>query len=162
MAGGAIAPFSVGYDSNGRVYPGVHVGATNGRQDTGHKVEASLGADAVVHLRFLIPEVLPSGTLTLLLIPLANATSGAAKGNPSWAAVNRSLGPPDTATLYAEGTTTVTWAAGENDEYKATTITLDATTLPTAGQVVVMSLTFETSGWTLAVASTWQAFLIYV
>jgi hypothetical protein len=125
-------------------------------------VEASLGANAVLHLRFLIPEVLPSGTLTLLLISLANATSGAAKVNPSWVAVDRAGGLPDTATLVAEGTTTVTWAAGENDKYKATSITLDAATLPTAGQVVVMNLTFETSGYTLAVASTWQAFLIYV
>jgi hypothetical protein len=66
---------------------------------------------------------------------------------------------PSSATLNAEGTSTLTWAAGDNDQYRELKITLDADT-PVAAEVIVMDLVFETTSWTLAQVSTWPASLI--
>lgn len=143
----------------GRLFPNVHVGGTNGREDAGMGVQASLSADSVWSLRFPFPVTLPAGTCKLVLRALANATSGAAKVNPKWASCAAEESP-DTITLNAEGTTTVTWGAGDNDQYKEVKIILDADT-PVAGETLVMDLTFETASWTLAQISTWQAFVIW-
>lgn len=161
MAAGRLAPFSRIPATAGRVFPRVHVGATNGKMDEGMGVQASVGADSTWELRFAMPMSIPSGTLKLELLALANATSGNAKVNPKWVAISAAGGNPDTASRVAEGTTTITWGAGDNDDYKQTKITLDATTLPAAGEILVMDLVFETSSWTLAQISTWQAFLIW-
>ena len=106
-----------------------------------------------------MPPTLPSGTGKLLLRALANATSGAAKVNPKWASVAAEEDPSG-ATLNAEGPGTVTWASGDNDQYKELKINLDADTL-VGGEEVVMDLTFETSSWTLAQVSTWIASIIW-
>jgi len=137
------------------------VGAgANSKQDAGLGVEASLGADAIWRLRFRMPPTsLPTGTCKLDLWALANATSGSAKVNVKWASV--AVGEdPSSATLQAEGVGTLTWAAADNDKYKNLKITLDADT-PVAGETIVMDLTFETSGWTLAAVSTWQPSVIW-
>jgi len=161
MAGGPLFPFSNYPDSNGRIYPGPHVGATNGRVDFGIKVEASLGADSKLQLRFQMPpSALPTGTLKLDVVALANATSGNGVINPAWVSVAGGANP-DTATLTAEGNTTLTWAAGDNDDYKWTKIILDASTAPAAGEVVVMEITFVSVSWTLAQVSTWNFSLIW-
>lgn len=161
MAGGPIFPFSSVPRTSGKVFPTIQVGDTNGRQDAGMGVMASLNADATYDLRFQMPPSLPTGTLKLVLISMADATSGNAKVNPKWAAISRSGGNPDSVSLTAEGTSTVSWSAGDDDDYKETKITLDAATAPTADQVLVMDLVFETSSWTLAVVSTWIAFLVW-
>jgi hypothetical protein len=138
------------------VFPNIHVGAgANSKHEEGLGVEASLGADSIWRLRFLMPPTLPSGTGKLRLLALANATSGAAKVNPKWASVAVEE-DPSSATLQAETVQTLTWGAGDNDQYKELKVTLDADTL-VAGEVVVMDLTFETSSWTLAQVSTWIA-----
>lgn len=160
MAGGPIFPRSAYPVTAGRVFPNVHVGAgANSKHEEGLGVEASVGADAIWRLRFQMPPTLPSGTCKLLLRALANATSNAAKVNPKWASVAAEEDPSG-ATLQAEGTGTVTWAAGDNDQYKELKITLDADT-PVGGEEIVMDLTFETSSWTLAVVSTWIASVIW-
>ena len=148
MASGHIFPFSayVLWTEDG--FPRHHL-ATEG----GLGVYASLSSDATWYLRFMMPPTLPTGTGKLRLLALATATSGAAKVNPKWVSV--AVGEnPYTATRLAEGTTTVTWGAGDSDEYKETVITLNADTLA-ADEIVVMNLTFETVSWTLAVPSTW-------
>ncbi len=148
MAGGPIHPCSIEFDTDGLCYPGAHVGATNGRRTRGVCVVASLSGDTVTDLEFEMPQVLPSGTAKLRIRALANATTGAAKVNPAWASV--AVGDtPDTITLTAEGTTTITWATGDDDELLEALVTLGADTI-VADELVKMQVTFETSGWTLA------------
>lgn len=160
MPGGPIFPHSTYPVTSSRVFPNIHVGAgANSKEDEGLGVEASVGADAIWRLRFRMPPTLPTGTCKLDLWALANATTGAAKVNPKWVSV--AVGEnPSAATLVAEGTSTLTWAAGDNDDYKQLKITLDADT-PTAGETIVMDLTFETASWTLAQISTWQPAIIW-
>lgn len=160
MAGGPIFPHSAFPVTAGRAFPNFHVGAgASSKHDEGLGVEASVGADSIWRLRFQMPPLLPTGTGKLRLLALANATSGDAKVNPKWASVAVEESPSD-ATLFAEGTHTLTWGAGDNDQYKEVKVTLDADTL-VAGEVVVMDLTFETTGWTLAAVSTWIASIIF-
>lgn len=162
MAGGPIFPHSAVPVTSGRVFPNIHVGAAaNSKHDEGLGVEASVGADSIWRLRFQMPPTsLPSGTCQLRLVALANATSGVAKVNPKWASVAMEEDPSG-ATLNAEGTSTLTWSTGDNDQYKELTVTLDADT-PVAGEIIVMDLTFETTSWTLAQVSTWSACVRWV
>lgn len=154
MAGGPIFPNSAFPVTSGRVFPNFHVGGgANSKEDEGLGVEASVGADSIWRLRFQMPPTLPTGTCQLRCLALANSTSGSAKVNPKWASVATEESPSG-ATLNAEGTQTLTWASGDNDQYKELTVTLDADT-PVASEVIVMDLTFETSSWTLDQVSTW-------
>lgn len=159
MAGGPIFPHSE-YPVSANVFRNIHVGAgANSKHDEGMGVVASLGADAIWRLRFQMPPALPTGTCKLRILALANATSGAAKINPKWVSVAVEESPSG-ATLVAEGTNTVTWAAGDNDQYKSLVVVLDADT-PVASEEIVMDLTFETSGYTLAQISTWIVSVIW-
>lgn len=160
MSGGPVGAYSAFPVTAGKVFERVHVGAGAGsKHEIGFGVMASLDADATWRLRFHMPPTLPSGTGKLLLRALAAATSGAAKVNPKWASVAAEE-DASSATLNAEGTSTVTWAAGDSDVYKEVKITLDADTL-VAGETVVLDLVFETASWTLAVASTWAMFVVW-
>lgn len=162
MAGGPIFPNSqYPATASGLVFPNFHVSAASGsKHDEGLGVAASIGADAIWRLRFHMPPTsLPSGTGKLRLLALANATTGNAKVNPKWASVAVEEDPGG-ATLNAETTQTVSWGAGDNDQYKELKVTLDADTL-VAGEVVVMDLVFETSSWTLAQVSTWIPSIIW-
>src|SRR5262245_46363042 len=142
MAGGPILPHSAYPATSGRVFPGFHVGGgANSKHDEGLQVEASVGADSTWRLRFLMPPTsLPSGTCKLRLLALANATTGDAKVNAKWASVAVEENP-SSATLIAEGTSTLAWGAGDNDQYKQLKVTLDADT-PVASEVIVMDLVF--------------------
>ncbi|MCH8061819.1 MAG: hypothetical protein IH861_04890 [Chloroflexi bacterium] len=167
MAGGPIFPHSAFPVTADRVFPNFHVGAgANSKHDEGLGVEASVGADLTWRLRFQMPPSLPTGTGKLRLLALANATSGVAKVNPKWAAVAIEEDPSG-ATLNAEGTSTVTWSTGDNDQYKELKVTLDADTDELTGakngasKEVVMDLVFETTSWTLAQVSTWIASIIW-
>lgn len=160
MAGGPLFPASEYPDTADRVFPNIHIGAgANSKHDLGLGVEASVGADSIWRLRFKTPEVLPTGTATLQLWALANATAGNTKVNPKWASVATEE-DPSSATLNAEGTNTLSWGAGDNDQYKELKIILDADTI-VAGEMIVMDLTFETTLWTLAQISTWYAMIIW-
>jgi len=160
MPGGPIFPNSAYPVTAGRVFPNFHVGAgANSKHEEGMGVEASVGADSVWRLRFQMPPTLPSGTGKLRLLALANATSGNAKVNPKWVSVAAEENP-SSATPVAETVQTVTWGAGDNDQYKELKVTLDADTL-VAGEIVVMDLVFETASWTLAAVSTWIASIIW-
>jgi len=160
MSGGPIFPHSAVPVTSGRVFPNIHIGAgASSKHDEGLGVEASVGADATWRLRFQMPPSLPSGTCKLLLRALANATSGNAKVNPKWASVAAEESPSG-ATLNAEGTSTLSWSTGDNDQYKELKITLDADT-PVAGEEIAMDLVFETTSWTLAQVSTWIVSIIW-
>lgn len=161
MAGGPIFYSSAVPVTTDRVFPNIHVGAgANSKHDEGLGVQASVGADSTWRLRFQMPPTsLPSGTCKLRMLALANATSGNAKVNPKWASVAAGE-DPSSATLNAEGTSTLTWAAGDADDYKELKVTLDADT-PVAGEMIVMDLVFETSSWTLAQVSTWVVSVIW-
>src|SRR4051812_10260889 len=94
MAAGPLFPNSAYPVTTGRVFPGFHVGAgATSKHDQGLQVEASLGADAIWRLRFVMPTTLPTGTLTLRLLLLANATSGVARINPKWVSVAAGVSP---------------------------------------------------------------------
>jgi hypothetical protein len=158
MAGGPIYPFSVGYPSNGNVYPGYHVGSTNNRQWYGHRCIASLGTDSILELMFQIPQVLPSGVSKLRCLILADAVAGNGVINPAWASL--AVGEDyDTISLNAEGNDTTTWAAGDDEELLESIITLDADTI-VADEIVVMQITFDDT-WTLAAISTWDFSIIW-
>lgn len=125
---------------------------------------ASLSADATVSLRFHVPPVLPSGTLKLRILALANATSGAAKltvsdGVATPASAPASSGNPSAVTLTSESQTTITWTTSENDRYKEAKVTLTAA--PVANDVLVVAVKFQTTSWTLAVISTYIISLIW-
>ena len=159
MAGGPIFPHSA-YPVSANVFPNIHVGAgANSKHDSGLGVIASLAADAIWRLRFQMPPTLPTGTCKLRMLGLANATSGAAKINPKWVSVAVEESPSG-ATLVAETVQTVTWTAGDADQYKSLDVTLDADTV-VASEEIVMDLTFETSGYTLAQISTWHVSIIW-
>ena len=161
MAGGPIYPHSAFPVTAGNVFPNFHVGAgANSKHDSGLGVAASIAADSTWRLRFLMPPTaLPSGTCKLRLLALANATTGNAKVNTKWVSV-AAAEDPSSATLNAEGTSTLSWAAGGNDKYTELKITLDADT-PVASEMIVMDLVFETTSWTLAQVSTWIAAVIW-
>jgi hypothetical protein len=160
MAGGPIFPHSAVPVTSGNVFPNIHVGAgANSKHDQGLGVAASIAADSIWDLRFWMPPTLPTGTGKLKLWALANATSGNAKVNPKWVSVAAEE-DPSAATPVAETVQTVTWGAGDNDQYKELKVTLDADTL-VGGEMVVMRLVFETASWTLAQVSTWSAAVIW-
>ncbi len=125
---------------------------------------ASLTADAVTELRFHVPPALPTGTLKLRILALANATSGAAKltvsdGVATPAASPAACGNPSAVTLTAESQTTITWTTSENDRYKESKVTLTAA--PVASDVLVVAVKFQTTSWTLAVVSTYIFTIIW-
>lgn len=158
-----LLPFGPGYisDTAGRIFPNYHSGAGGNAapRDYGYGVKASLDADATLELRFLVPSVLPAGTPTLVLYSLANATSGALKltikdGKATPASSPAAGGNPSAVTLTSETQDTITWAASENDRYKKTSRTLTGLSGLTGGDVIVVGITFNTTGTTLAQIST--------
>lgn len=156
MAGGPLFPHST-FPVSGNVFGNFHA-ATNAHRE-GLGVAASIAADSIWRLWFQMPPTLPTGTGKLRLRGISNATTGDAKPNVKWKsfAVEETVSSP---TLNAEGVGTVSWGAGDNDQIKELKITLDADTL-VAGEEVLMDLTFEAIGHTLAAASTWTASVIW-
>jgi hypothetical protein len=150
MAGGPVAPSSVYVGgASGNLFPNFYAGAGGNASphDEGIGVVASLAADATVELRFPMPPSIPTGTLKLMCRALANATSGTAKFTVKDATVAGGASP-SAATLTSETQSSVTWAAGDNDKYKDTKVTLSAS--PAANDTLVVAITFNTTGWTLA------------
>ena len=161
MAGGPILPNSLyPADTAGRLFPSFYGGAGGNAspRDEGMGVEASLDADATWELRFLMPPSIPTGTLKLRLLALANAGSGDAKLTVKDAPCAAGNSPSATS-LNNETQTTVSWASGDNDKYKEAKVTL--TSSPSGNDVLVVAITFQSTGWTLAQVSTWIASIIW-
>lgn len=143
MAGGPILPFSPFPATAGRTFPEL---LTN-EMPAGLGWEASLGADATWRMFYRMPPSLPTGTAKLLLACHANATSGNAIIDVAW----KSYGAnevPASASLNAEGNTTITFATTAYRETQVK-VTLDADTI-VAGENIMLELRGKNASWTLA------------
>ena len=153
MAGGPIFPNSIYHtDTTGRTFPNFYNGAGGGSPniapvDEGIGVKASLDADAVVQLRFAIPPTVPSGTLKLRALHLANAITGAIYYTVSDANVAAGASP-SAATLTAETQSSYTFAAGAADKYHEIKTTLTAS--PSGNDMLVVAVKYQTASWGLA------------
>lgn len=161
MAGGPLLPSSVYFGAaSGNAYPAFYTPATNTNTAgylEGAGVVATLGADAPVTMQFNMPETIPSGTLKLRILAMANATSGVAKLTVKDASTSAGANIGAT-TLTSETQLSQTWATA--DILVENKITLTATA-PTANQITTILATFNTTGWTLAAASVWQFSLVW-
>lgn len=164
MAGGPIFPHSVFPATTDEAFQNFHVGAgANSKRDEGLGVSADAGGvDVTWELRFQMPPALPTGTATLRLRVLAAAVAGAMLVDPQWASVAVDDDPSATV-LNAEGNTTISWGAGDDDVYKEALITLDADTI-VADEEVVMNLVFKGSdgSYDLAVVATVIPSIIWI
>lgn len=154
MAGGPISPSSAyPADTAGRLFPNFYAGGGGNAapHDEGLGVKASLDADATWELRFPMPPTIPTGMLKLRGLHLANATSGTAKYTVNDANVAAGASP-SAAALTSETQSSVTWAAGSNDKYQEIKTTLTAT--PAGNDTLVVAVTYNTTGWTLAAVLT--------
>jgi hypothetical protein len=161
MAGGPLLPSSVYLGgASGNLFPTFYIPATNTNTAgalEGVGVIASLAADAPAVLQFNMPEVIPTGTLKLRILAMANATSGVAKLTVKDASTSASSNIGAT-TLTTETQLSQTWATA--DILVENKITLTATA-PTANQITTILATFNTASWTLAAASAWQFSLVW-
>lgn len=147
----------------GRVFDNVHA-LTGGTIDVhvqGLGVEASLGANAIWRTLWRAPMEIPGGTTPKLSLGLiAPATSGVARINPAWIAksfdadlntvARSSEGVTPTSRTGGGASDTMQWEAGDNVRMLEALWNLDATTAPTAGQLILLDLVAETASWTLA------------
>lgn len=137
---------------------------SSGSQWMGLGVAASIAADSTWRGAFILPQVLPSGTPKLRLFLRANAASGSVKVNPKWTFVSdgENFGTPSP-TPAAEGTTTVTWATGDEYDLKVVDIPLDINDWTGAeGLVVKMNLVFEAAGWSMLTPVWCKPVLVWV
>lgn len=154
MSGGPIFPSSAFInDTSGQLFPSFYVAATNTNgagYDEGWTISASLTtSDPVLVMRFAIPPTVPTGTLKLRCLSLANATSGVAK----WTVTDKNVAAgsaPGTATLNSETQVSQTWATA--DIYVENKVTLTST--PAGNDILVLAVTFNHTSWTLAAAVT--------
>lgn len=115
--------------------------------DFGLSVAASLSGDVTAQMRFQLPSVIPQGTMKLRLLCLANATSGAAKFTVK-DGICAPGASPSAVTLTSETQSTITWASGFADKYQEVKVTLTA--VPSSNGILVVAITLNTSGYTLA------------
>jgi len=118
-------------------------------------------ADVDWELTFDIPNVLPSGTPTFKLRSQANSTSQVVRVEISWVAVARTTAYGTTKTSEGEQNITLSGTANTPVE---TSITLDATTVPAAGQRLEVNIRFHgtDAAWTANVKSLYKLSLGYV
>ena len=161
MAGGPILPSSVYLGgASGNLFPNFYIPATNTNTAgalEGVGVVASLAADAPAVLQFNMPETIPSGTVKLRCLAMANATSGVAKVTFSDASTSAGSNIGAT-TLTAETQLSQTWATADILVENKITLTASA---PTANQILTILATFNTTSWTLAAVSTWQFSIVW-
>jgi hypothetical protein len=131
----------------GNLFPNFYSGAGGNASpvEEGIGVVASLGADEVAQLRFPMPPSIPTGTLKLRNLMLANATTGTVKYTVSDANVAAGA-DPSSATLSAETQSSATLSAA--DTYLEVKTVL--TSSPNGNDMLVVAVTFNHTGWTLA------------
>ena len=160
MSGGPILPSSIYLGgASGNLSPTFYIPATNANAAgaiEGIGVVGSLGSDAPAVLQFNMPEVIPSGSLKLRGLAMANATSGNAlfTVKDKNVAAGASLG---TSTLNNEGSSTVTWTTADILVEKKITLTSS----PVANDILTVLVTFTTASWTLTASSVWQFSLVW-
>lgn len=161
MAGGPIYSSSTyPADTSGRLFPNFYAGGGGNAapHDEGLGVKASLDADATWELRFPAPPALPSGTIKLRILSLANATSGTLKFTVKDGRCP-AASSPSAATLTSETQSSVTWTAA--DVYVETKVSLTGVSSLAGNDVIVVALTFNTTGTTLAAVSTHLVSIIW-
>lgn len=154
MAGGPIFAHSIYHaDTAGRTWNGYYAGGggNTSPHDEGIQVKASLDANATVEMRFAVPPSVPTGTMKLRALWLANATTGTVKYTIQDANVAAGSSP-SAASLTSEAQSSETWSTGNTDEYMEVKTALTPT--PSGNDTMVVAVTFDTSGWTLAVVAT--------
>lgn len=157
---GAIAPTSLYLGTaSGRLFPYFYESATNTNTlgyDEGIGVVASLGTDSLAILRFPMPPTIPSGQLKLRLLALADATSGVAKVTVADGTCPAGTNP-GAVSVTTETQVSQTWATA--DIYVEQKVNLSAT--PAGNNMLIVGITFNTSGWTLAAISVWIPTIIW-
>jgi hypothetical protein len=159
MAGGPLLPSSVYCGAAaGLAYPTIYNPATNTNGAgyiEGIGVVASLGTNTFVTLQFNMPEVIPTGTLKLRTLGMANATTGQAKVTCSDGATSAgsSIG---VATLTSDTTLVINWNTA--DVLVEGKIPLGSA--PVANQILTVQIEFLAT-WTLAVPSVWQFSVVW-
>jgi len=164
MAGGPILPSSVYLGgASGSLYPNFYIpntntngaGALEGVGVVSSLTSSTNGYPAV--MQFNMPESLPTGTLKLRMLAMANATSGVAKVTISDGKTSAGSNIGAT-TMTSETQTSQTWATA--DILVENKVTL--TTSPSANDILTVVATFNsTSAWTLAAASVWQFSVVW-
>lgn len=153
MSGGPIFAISeYPADTTGRLFP-IFYGGGGGNaspHDQGIGVQASLSADATWELRFPVPPSVPTGTLKLRVLSLSSSGAGVVKFTVKDATVSAGSSPSGS-TLTSETQSTVTWTTGSADKYIETKVPLTAS--PAGNDMLVIAITFNSSGTTLAVPS---------
>ncbi len=163
MAGGPILPSSIYLGgASGNLSPTFYIssagiGTTWGAGAfEGVGVVASLAADATAVLQYNLPESIPTGTLNLRILSLANAATGTAVvvvGDGVTAAGSNIA----SATITAESSYSTAWTAADNLVEKKIVLS----TAPVANSIYTVHAGFKTTGWTLAAASVWQLSLVW-
>lgn len=161
MSGGPVFPSSIYLGgAAGKLWPNIYIPATNTNAAGAFEAigcMASLTADAAAVLQFNMPHVIPTGAPKLRCLAMANATSGTAKLTIKDAST--SVGSNIGATsLTSETQLSQTWSVA--DVLVENKVTLTATA-PVADQITTIVATFNTTGWTLAAASTWQFSIVW-
>lgn len=118
-------------------------------------------ADLYCDFIFRLPATVPSGTLNLIIVGMANATSGVTKITVSDAPCATSADPSGI-TLVAETQVTHTWAAGGAGKINEQACPLVNSTSATAGQYVAGLIDFNFTSWTLAVVPTFQFYAAWL
>jgi hypothetical protein len=166
MPGGPLLPSSINVGgANGNLSPTFYYPATNTVANQGViegiGVVASLGAIASAQLQFNMPEAIPTGTLKLRLLAMANATSGIAYWQIQDGATSagNSIG---TASLNTESNQSTTWTTADVLVETKQNLTVS----PSTNQIVTVIINFaQQSGslqaFTLAQQSVWQASLVW-
>jgi hypothetical protein len=148
-----LQPFGPIYtsDTAGNIFPNFYAGAGGNAspEDVGLGLKASFSADVTAQMRFMMPPTIPTGTLKLRTLCMANMTStkleftvkdGAVSTVASTA--NTSGGTsPSAVSLASETESTDTWGSADADMYKENKIAL--TTTPTGGQMLVVGITYD-------------------
>jgi hypothetical protein len=163
MAGGPLLPSTIYVGgASGNLAMSYYI-STTGNGTTwgagafeGIAVLASLASDATAVIQYNLPEVLPSGTLKLRVLALANANSGTAVlvVSDGVTAVGSNIA---SATMTAESSYSTAWSAVDN--LVETKITMSTT--PVTNNIFTVHAGFKTSGWTLAQTSFWQLSLVW-
>ena len=165
MAGGPLLPSSVYLGgASGNLSPQFYISAagTTVAQSPieGVAVVASLTANATAIYQFNLPEVLPTGTLKCRILAWANATSGNAIYTLSDGGTAPAANIANTTLTTDATTTTLGWAAAQNDIIREVKVTLTGTG-QAANNIFTVNMTWNTASWTLAQQSVWQLSLVW-
>ncbi len=164
MSGGPLYPSSAvpvtPVAATSFIYQGA--GSTEDREEMLGVADATdVVADVTLyHLRFQLPDPLPSGTGKLFIDTRVNATMGITGLNVSWASVALTESPDD-ATLQDEGPVDIDASVPTGaDFYQRTKLTLDADTL-VAGEKVRMNIDVDDSAHTVAAETGMDIFVMW-